>query len=370
MVNVFQKRIAGLQAQIAQNDFDLIAVTTGQSQIYFSGLHFHVSERPAVLLVSEDKEPAFIFPGFEVDKVKAAPIPLVNFPYAEQRADWERAFQEAVRCLNKGPVRIGVEPTAMRFLEMDLLKHGNPEISFTSAGRAIEKLRSSKDEQEIDHIRAAIAIAESALKNTISIIRPGVTEKEIASELVINLLRGGSEPELPFFPIVASGPNSANPHATPSGRQLKKGDLLIIDWGARYDGYISDITRTYAIGSIPSRLKEIYQVVQQANEKARGMSADNLSAGDIDRAVRDVIASAGFGEFFLHRTGHGFGLEAHEAPYITSDNAQVLQPGMTFTIEPGVYLPDEGGVRIEDDMVARGGSLETLTTLGRNLTIL
>jgi len=370
MENIFETRIAKLQSRIANNDLDLVTITAGPSQVYFSGLHFHVSERPAVLLIAAKDKPAFIFPGFEAEKATQAPLNVDAFPYQESHTDWVDTFGRAINHFGDGITRIGVEPTAMRYLEMDLLTSQNKGISFRSAAMMIEALRASKDEKEISHIRSAIHIAQTALEKTLPAIKPGITEKEIANQLVINLLQEGSDPDLPFLPIVASGPNSANPHAIPGERALAEGDLLIIDWGARYQGYISDITRTFAIGSISPQLEEIYQVVLSANQAARSLPAKKYTGKVIDDAARGVISNAGYSEEFLHRTGHGFGLEPHEPPYISADNTDVIQPGATFTIEPGIYLNRVGGVRIEDDMRAVDGKLETLTTLDRKLTIL
>jgi len=371
MGNSFQVRINKLQDLIQDSDFDLVAVSASPSQVYFSGLHFHISERPAILLVGKKNKPAFIFPGLESEKVKKAKIELEPFPYQESRADWVKTFKNAMEFFQSGDIRIGVEPTAMRYLELELLGLDTSRISFTSAAQEIETLRAKKDQQEIASIRKAIHIAEQALMNTIPTIKAGITEVAIANALVINLLRAGSDPDLPFFPIIASGPNSANPHAVPGDRPLEIGDLLVIDWGARYHGYISDITRTFGIGKISPQLKEIYNVVKRANQTARDISTTTVKSGQaIDQVARTVISDAGFGSYFIHRTGHGFGLEAHEAPFIAEDSEQVIQPGMTFSIEPGIYIPGQGGVRIEDDICARDGKLETLTTLDRKLTIL
>jgi Xaa-Pro dipeptidase len=188
--------------------------------------------------------------------------------------------------------------------------------------------------------------------------------------LTIQLLRHGSEPEFPFSPIVQSGPNSANPHATPSDRKLEWGDLLVIDWGARYDGYISDITRTFTIGGVDDQLAHIAQVVLDANCAARSAARPGISAANVDQAARDVIKASGYGDFFIHRTGHGIGMEGHEAPYIRAGNEMVLKPDMTFTIEPGIYLPGRGGVRIEDDVLISESGLESLTDLPRKLEII
>jgi Xaa-Pro dipeptidase len=188
--------------------------------------------------------------------------------------------------------------------------------------------------------------------------------------LVIQLLQHGSSSHFPFAPIVSGGPNSANPHATPSDRALAPGDLLVIDWGANVDGYFSDITRTFAIGDVDSELVRIAQLVIDANASGRTAARAGIPAAQVDEAARNIIAEAGYGEYFTHRTGHGLGLEVHEEPYIRSDNQQLLEVGMTFTIEPGIYLPGRGGVRFEDNIVVTPNGIESLTNLPRELITL
>jgi Xaa-Pro dipeptidase len=175
---------------------------------------------------------------------------------------------------------------------------------------------------------------------------------------------------MPFKPIVASGPNSALPHATPTDRKLKNGDLLIIDWGATVNGYISDITRTFAIGEIDTELEEIHTIVQRSNAAGREAIQPDVPCEVIDQASRSVIDNAGYGPFFIHRTGHGIGLEAHEHPNIREGNLQILTPGMTFTVEPGIYLPDRGGVRVEDNVIVTESGGESLSTYNRQLEVI
>jgi len=200
-------------------------------------------------------------------------------------------------------------------------------------------------------------IAERALEAALPLIRAGMTERELAAELGLQLHRAGSEPEGAFHPVVATGPNSALPHATPGDRPLQPGDLLIVDWRARTQGYISDLTRPFAVGELEPELAAVHAVVQQANQAGVQAVRPGVPCSAIDRAARQVIEAAGYGERFIHRTGHGLGLETHEPPYIRQDNDSLLEPGMTFTVEPGIYLPGRGGVRVEDDVVVseRGG---------------
>jgi Xaa-Pro dipeptidase len=209
--------------------------------------------------------------------------------------------------------------------------------------------------------------AQNALRLTLPSIRPGITEKAIAAELIIQLYRNGSDPALPFPPIVSGGPNSANPHATPTDRPLQDGDLLVIDWGASYDGYFSDLTRTFALGNIEAEFSHIAQVVLEANTAGRQVSGPKILAAEVDRTTRLVIDQAGYGKYFNHRTGHGLGMETHEEPYIRDPSTQMLMPGMTFTIEPGIYIPGRGGVRIEDNVVITASGCESLSDLPREL---
>ncbi len=213
-------------------------------------------------------------------------------------------------------------------------------------------------------------IAETALENTLPCIHAGVSEREISTELTLQLIRAGSDLHLAFEPIVSGGPNAANPHAEPSDRKLQSGDLLVIDWGAVYQGYVSDLTRTFAIGKVDPEYEKIVEITARANETGRDASRPGIPAGDVDRAARKVIVDAGYGEFFTHRTGHGIGLEGHEPPYIFGENDLTLQPGMVFTVEPGIYLPGRNGVRIEDNVLITAECAETLSSLPRDLRFL
>jgi Xaa-Pro dipeptidase len=196
-----------------------------------------------------------------------------------------------------------------------------------------------------------------------------MTEKDLSAELVVQLLRHGSEPELPFSPIVSGGPNSANPHASPTERCLEAGDLLVVDWGAAYDGYISDLTRTFAVGEVGSEFGKIHKIVQEANAAGRAAGRPGVPCAEVDKAARAVIEESGYGQYFTHRTGHGIGMEGHEDPYIRGDNLQLLEPGMTYTVEPGIYLPGRNGVRIEDNMVIMAGGVESLSDMPRQVRV-
>jgi Xaa-Pro dipeptidase len=231
----------------------------------------------------------------------------------------------------------------------------------------VGSLRVRKDADEIALMRRAVKVAQDALEAILPSIMVGMTEKEIAAELVVQLLRHGSQSEMPFAPIVSCGPNSANPHASPSDRKLRPGDLLVVDWGAAVDGYISDLTRTFAVGKVDEEYRKIHQIVLEANAAGRAAAKPGVPCANVDIAARMVIEKAGYGQYFTHRTGHGIGLEAHEEPYMRGDNLQLLEPGMAFTVEPGIYLPGRNGVRIEDNVVITEDAAECLSDMPREI---
>ncbi|HEY5901480.1 MAG TPA: M24 family metallopeptidase, partial [Anaerolineales bacterium] len=212
-------------------------------------------------------------------------------------------------------------------------------------------------------------VAQDALEATLPLIKIGMTERELAGELVMQLLRHGSDSEMPFSPIVSGGPNSANPHASPGERKLQAGDLLVVDWGAACDGYISDLTRTFAVGEVEPELQKIHKIVQEANAAGRAGGRPGVPCAEVDKAARAVIDASGYGPYFTHRTGHGIGMEGHEEPYMRGDNMQLLEPGMAYTVEPGIYLPNRNGVRIEDDMVVTENGSQSLSDMPRELRV-
>jgi Xaa-Pro dipeptidase len=311
-----------------------------------------------------------VLPELEMLKVKNLPFEVRAFPYGENPAEWDQVFLEAGQSLKLEGKRIGIEPLHMRILEYRKIEVITGETECPDATQVVGQLRVCKEADEIAAMRSAVRVAQEALEATIPSIKVGVTEKEIAAELVLQLLRHGSQSDMPFDPIVSSGPNSANPHEVPSDRRLRLGDLLVVDWGAAVDGYISDLTRTFAVGGVDEEYCKIHQIVLEANAAGRAAAQPGVSCSNVDIAARTVIDKAGYGQYFTHRTGHGIGMEPHEDPYIRSGNLQVLEPGMTFTIEPGIYLPGRNGVRIEDNIVITESGAECLSDMPRELRML
>ena len=364
-----QTRFDKLNASLRTSDLDAVILNPGPTLTHLTGLRFHLMERPVVMLFAKDRAPAIVLPELELQKVASLPYELHVFAYPENPSEWGNAFRKAAQALGLDGKRIGVEPRQLRLLEFRYVKDGAPEADYPDASDALAGLRLRKDKSEVEAMRRAVKIAQDALEAAIPLIKIGMSEKELSSELVMQLLKHGSEPEMPFAPIVSSGPNGANPHASPSDRKLQTGDLLVVDWGATYDGYISDLTRTFAVGAVDDEYQKIHKSVQEANAAGRAAAKPGVPSANVDKAARDVIEKAGYGAYFTHRTGHGIGMEGHEDPYMRGDNMQLLEPGMAFTVEPGIYLPNRNGVRIEDNVVITETGADVLSDMPREIRV-
>ena len=242
-------------------------------------------------------------------------------------------------------------------------------VELVPLGRAVEKLRTVKDEEEIGLLREACAITDRAFDAVLPFIRPGRTEREIAVVLERSMVDLGAERPA-FASIVASGPNGAIPHHVPGTRAVESGDLVTMDFGALYGGYHADMTRTVAVGPAAGGLREVYDLVAAAQRAGVEAACPDAATKDVDAAARDVIADAGYGEDFPHGLGHGVGLEIHEAPLLGYDKTGKLTDRMPITVEPGVYLEGRGGVRIEDTLVVRTDGAELLTKTTKELLVI
>ncbi len=241
--------------------------------------------------------------------------------------------------------------------------------SLYSLSPVISELREIKDEDEIKVLKKAAKIADKMFYKLMDEELEGKSEKELANMIEYMMKNEFDADGVSFDPIVASGPNGANPHHTPSTRKIRKGDVVIFDYGAKYLGYCSDITRTVVVGSPSEEVKKVYEIVKESQETAFQQVKEGITAGDIDSAARNVIAKYGYDKYFIHRTGHGLGIDVHEEPYISPGNTKLLKEGMVFTIEPGIYLHGKFGIRIEDDVVVLNKKGVRLTEAERELII-
>lgn len=251
----------------------------------------------------------------------------------------------------------------------DISKAFSAECLAEKTDEAVDYLRRHKAEYEKERILAAQRIAEKAFEHILGFIHEGVTEREISLELDYFMLRNGAD-GLSFETIAVSGENSSMPHGVPGDRKIRKGDFITMDYGAVVNGYHSDMTRTVAVGEVSGRQAEVYDTVLKAQLASLEILAPGVSCKEADAAARDIIAQAGYGECFGHGTGHGVGIEIHEAPTVSFRSTSVLEPGDVVTVEPGIYIPGEFGVRIEDMAFITGNGSENLTKSPKSLIIL
>lgn len=301
---------------------------------------------------------------------------VTDFRYTEQAAEQAEGY-EIIQ--NTGPIfdevkalvekesisNLGFETNFMTFSNYELL-NSLVECKLTPVSGLIEALREIKEESEIETIQEAIRITEYAFEEILHIIKPGVTEIEVANKLDF-LMREKGASGVSFDTIVASGKRSAMPHGVASDKSIEQGDMITIDFGCYYNGYVSDMTRTFALGDPGEELKKIHQIVLDANLKVTDQIKAGITGKDLDAVARDYITEKGYGKAFGHSTGHGIGLEVHEGPGINFKNENALVSGNVITNEPGIYIPGLGGVRIEDDLVVTDTGSRNLMTVSKEL---
>jgi Xaa-Pro dipeptidase len=345
---------------------DVLAIVPGANLRYLTGLEMHPSERVTLALFPVGAKPAFVLPELEAPRAKANLGIEASFHTYNDVQGPPAAFRQAAADLHLEGRSIGVEHLRMRVLELRLVEEHVGDARIVDGEPLLSQMRMFKDQDEVAAMRRAAAVNEDCFRQVQAEIRPGVTEEELAAiwqKAALDAAGG----ELPEAPIVASGLNGASPHTMATSKAVQRGDLITIDAFLRAEGYYSDITRTYALGEIKDELTRIYTVVQEANAAGQEIIRPGIQAQEVDRAARQVIEEAGYGEYFIHRTGHGLGLEIHEPPYMVEGSAVILKPGMTFTVEPGIYVPGKGGVRIEDNVLVTEDGFESFTTLPREL---
>ncbi len=357
-----------LQAIVRNADLDIIALVPGANLRYLTGISFMLSERPLVVFVPAEGQPAIVIPALEKQNFQQSGFPGQLFAW-EDAQGFDTAFRQSAEILNLTGKRIGVEGFTMRVRESQTIQQVAAGCQIIDADAVLVDLRIIKSPEAIDNMRAAVEISEQALGTLLERIEVGMTERQIArmlSELQSEL---GGEGDA-FGPIVLVGARSALPHGEPGDTPLQHGDPLLIDFGTRHNGYVSDITRTFFVGEPSAQMRAVYEAVLAANETGRHAARPGTSGEDIDITTAQVLKDAGFADYIKHRTGHGLGIDVHEHPNITVGDTRPLEPGMAFTIEPGLYLEGELGVRIEDNVVITEDGAESLTSFPRELTVL
>jgi len=265
--------------------------------------------------------------------------------------------------------RVGFDGNSLMFQQYKQLRKTFPKVKFAPQADVIEGIAAVKDNDEIQKIRQAVAITDKVFGEILDIVKPGMRELDIAAEISYRHRRHGAETDA-FEIIVASGERSALPHGQATSKKLKRGELVTLDLGCVYQGYHSDLTRTVGLGKLTAEAKKIYRIVGDAQQKAIDEARSGMKAAELDAVARDHIKQHGYEKFYRHSLGHGIGLQIHEAPRISVQSKAVLAAGNVVTIEPGIYIPGSGGVRIEDDIVITDGHCEVLTHSPKELVIL
>jgi Xaa-Pro aminopeptidase len=264
--------------------------------------------------------------------------------------------------------RVGFETASITVSIYNQLINCIQKESLVALDNELTMLRACKDDTEISFMKKAAQISSSAINSVMHRVKPGWKEKDLAWQLEIEARNNGAD-GISFETIVAAGEHSSLPHARPTDRKIKKGDFVVIDFGVRYKGYCSDETCTIAFGKLTDKQKSAYQIVKDAHDRALEALKADIPAADIDKRARSAFGEK-FRRYFTHGTGHGVGLEVHEAPRLSSISGDILKPGMVFTIEPGLYIPGLWGVRIEDTVLLKKNSCEKLTKMDKKLTII
>lgn len=354
---------------------EAVVIMPGPNMAYLTGLDMHLSERTAMLFFPTNGEPFAFCPAFETERVqKGAGIEKV-FAWGEEEGP-APVLQRALAATGIGGGVLGLEYRYMRLMERELLAGaiasspatmaGKPrQLQYEDAGVLLADLRMHKDEDELALMLEAAAIVDAGVKAAHAVIKPGISERQVRAYMEQELQKLGAEP--PFEINIASGPRSAIPHAGTSDRVMQEGELVWVDFWYNHKGYWGDITRTFPVGKVEGQLAEIFTVCLEAQAKARAEARTGMTGAQVDAIARDYIATKGYGQYFTHRTGHGLGIEVHEEPYIVGSNHHPLEVGNSFTLEPGIYIPGLGGVRIEDDVILEKDGARVLTQYPRDL---
>ncbi len=353
-------RIARLQQQMEWENVDAVLLSVGADLPYFTGYEAMASERLTLGIINRSGMPALLVPRLESPRVEGDFLNVVPWDEVDDPVALASSLLDDANSLALG------DHTWSVFLMK--LQSALPGRSWTPASRLTSALREIKSDGEIDLLREAASAVDRALVRIPAEVRfSGRTERSVAADLARMTVEEGHDESA--FAIVASGPNGASPHHEPGDRRIRPGDLVVCDFGGRRRGYFSDVTRTFSVGEPSATQLEVHQVVHSANLAARNAVAPGVPCQEIDRAARRVVDEAGYGEFFIHRTGHGIGLEVHEHPYLVQGNERSLEPGMAFSIEPGIYLPGRFGVRIEDIVSCSATGIDELNRADRGLVV-
>jgi Xaa-Pro aminopeptidase len=354
-------RLRAAEARLTQAGAAGLLVGPSPDLTYLTGYTPMPMERPTVLILMPGRSPLLVVPTLERPLAQRGPI-AGALEILDWRDDTDPYPLIDAQLPPDGRVAIGDRIWGVHLVALQQL---SPARRWMSARTIIGALRARKDDHELDALRRAAAGADAALADLLRHPLLGRSEIDVAHELAELLVTHGHA--VAAFTIVASGPNGASPHHRPTARVIGPGDAVVVDFGGELDGYYSDTTRTVVVGEPSEELQRVHDVVREAQAAATAVVRPGVEIRAVDRAARDVIEAAGYGERFIHRTGHGIGLDVHEPPYAAADDETVLEPGMTFSVEPGIYLDGRFGVRIEDIVAVTTDGVESLNDAPREL---
>ncbi len=362
--DVYRDRIQRAQQEMAARDVDYLFVTPSSDLIYLLGYPAHLSERLTLLGIPQAGEPFVVAPELEAVRLDNRKDLVDVHAWAETESPI--ALVGRLVEAGEGSTVVVSDQTWASFLLK--LQSELDESKFESANEILRELRMIKDEAEIANIREASQRTERAWERFVeSTTFEGKTERELGDALANELVAEGLS--VPTFMLVGTGAHSASPHHITGETVVKSGDAIVFDFGARYNHYTSDITRMVHVGEPPEEYRQVYDIVLQANTAVREQVVPGMACERVDEIAREIITEAGYGEFFIHRVGHGLGLDAHEEPYMVGGNTMPLRPGMVFSDEPGIYLEGKFGVRIEDILVVTEDGNESFNATSRELRI-
>ena len=354
--STFGARVPRAQKLMGQLNFDLIIATPGTNFQYFVGYNPGRSERLIALLIPREGNPVIVSPSFERERILRRSTITEIDPWEEHESPYALVAKAAER-LKVSSGNVGMEPTT-NYIDFLRLKNALSKANVQDGSPVFDELRMVKTSEELEAIRKAVEITVASITATHQQLKDGLSEQEVAGllsrEMSTRGSRGGG--------LVQFGPSSALPHGGPTGSKLTKGTVVLIDAGCGVDGYTSDITRTIFWGGEPSaKYREVYNTVFEAQQTAASIAKPGVECQELDRTARRIIEKAGYGKFFTHRLGHGMGMDGHEHPYLVEGNSYKLKPGNVVTIEPGIYMLGEFGVRIEDDFVVTETGIEQMS---------
>lgn len=358
MNSIYTARLSSLRNHLELMRIDIALLVNPTHIYFFTGFHSNPHERFMALAIDTRQEEALLFvPELDLDAAQADSWVKEVIPVSET----DDPFQLVRTHIGGAAVTIGLEKITVSLDWSERLLEWFPDAQLRDIDSFIKELRLVKTEDDLDCLRFAVTAVEQALDQAIHKIKPGMTELELTAELEYQMrICGGEKPA--FESIVLAGRRTALPHGKPGHNRMERGDFVLIDIGVFAKGFNSDITRTFLLGDGTKEQEQMYEVVLEANRQAIMAVREDVPFGHLDQAARRVIEHAGYGSYFTHRVGHGLGLEIHESPSIHGGNELPIKAGHVFTIEPGIYIPSIGGVRIEDDVCIRpDGSVEVLT---------